>query len=70
MVVRCAEFNDCGKETAFVVAMKAVFGFDVAKPDANGHGVDAATACPLYAGSMIDGIVKDDELTKTRTACP
>jgi hypothetical protein len=70
MVVRCAEFNDCGKETAFVVAQKAVFGFDVAKPDANGNGVDAATACPIYGGAMVDGIIKDDELTKTRTACP
>lgn len=70
MVLRCAEFNDCAKESAFVVAGKAVFGIDIAMPDANGNGIAPATACPRYGAVMIDGIVKDDTLTKTLTTCP
>jgi len=68
--LRCAEFLDCGLETAFIVASKAVFGVDIKAPDATGHGIAVAAACTAFGTAMVDGIVKDDTLTKTLTTCP
>lgn len=70
LVQRCAEQDDCSKESAFTGVMKAVFGLDIKAPDSSGLGIDPALACPKYAPILIDGIVKDEALTSGfRSGC-
>ena len=70
---RCAEQMTCDNVRAFLNLRKPVLALDYMAPDADGLGIDVATACGRYAVAQIeDGVVRHQSLAggTFRMACP